>query len=221
METPPNNTSHDAAERLMFDAQFAELRAVLEAIPGIDGTLPQLPEMSEQLDGGGEWILAFDVEPSELGFTALENLTATLMWCEEHHDDLRLPAFDHVVFFAAGFVLRVWAKTPSKSGELAVPPDALAHAIKEHFDHCSSENDSEQQRWSRLQDEAQEHYLQSAPNGFRIDPESVAFDMPDPREQVLVLLVDGKPMARYRFEESGDAFSWHRCDGLGRGGKSS
>ncbi|MCK5943440.1 MAG: hypothetical protein KAI24_15770 [Planctomycetes bacterium] len=209
----------EAAARLAFEAQIAELREVLDAIPGVNGTLRQSWSRAREAEEPTSWFLGFDVEPSPRGHQALVGLTETLSWCEAHHEQLSLPPFDAVVMFAAGFVLHVSLSDPEDAADLpCVPPDALARAIREHYDGCVAATEEEEQRWADLVDGCIGDYLGSRAGRAAIEPDRLEVDILDADEQVVAVFCDGRPLARYRYRDVDGVLRWSRlqdADGAG------
>lgn len=212
MAESKSEDAEQAAARLSFESQFAELRDVLDGIPGIRGTLSQRARESLEADPQGGWIQCFDIEPSQEGIDALVGLTETLDWCSEHHAQLGLPPFAALVAFAGGFVLDVTPTDPPPCGGLAIPPDVLARAIRDNYAHCVEANNDEARRWDDLMAGCVEDCRRSRPEWADLDTDRFGFDLLDGETSLVAVLLDGRPIARYRFKEVGGAYEWHRVD---------
>lgn len=201
-----------AAARLAFESQFTALREVLEGIPGITGTLPQLSGQANSLHDAGGWMMAFDIDPSQLGIDALVGLTETLEWCQEHHEELGLPEFEAVVFFAAGFLLRVTPDGAFNGGGLAVAPDVLARAIHEHYEQCVAANEEQVRQWGQLEVECTEDCRRSRPDWNQLDSARFTFDLIDGDNDIVAVFLDGRPVGWYEFADGEGRLEWRRCD---------
>lgn len=199
-----------AAWRLAYESQFAELREVLEGLPGITVALPPMPGMSKALDEMGGWVLPFNIEPSEEGIEALDGLTGTLCWCEEHHDELGLPAFEALVVFAAGFLLQVAPVDDFEGDGQAVAPDLLARALHDHYLDCVMAKDEEMRRWGEMLEKCIADYRGSRPGLLDLDESRFSCDLVDGERCLLAVFQDGRPVAEYRFEETSDTLRWRR-----------